>query len=57
VLTQNESVLPPLSGDEDITAPRKKFPHILALEKTTDRAPGGHLDEGCAQQAIDSLKL
>jgi signal transduction histidine kinase len=38
VLTQNESVLPLLSGDEDITALRKKFPHILALEKTTDRA-------------------
>jgi hypothetical protein len=37
VLTQNESVLPLLSGDEDIAALRKKFPHILALEKTTDR--------------------
>lgn len=38
VLTQNESVLPLLSGDEDIAALRKKFPHILALEKTTGRA-------------------
>ncbi len=33
VLTQNESVLPLLSGDEDITALRKKFPSVLALEK------------------------
>ncbi len=38
VLTQNESVLPLLNGDENITALRKKFPHIKALEKTTGRA-------------------
>ncbi|MDK9357417.1 ATP-binding protein [Lelliottia sp. V106_10] len=38
VLTQNESVLPLLNGDEDLTALRKKFPQILALEKTHDRA-------------------
>jgi len=38
VLTQNESVLPLLNGDEDIAALRKKFPHILALEKTRGRA-------------------
>ncbi|WP_320726582.1 sensor histidine kinase [Enterobacter sp. 118C5] len=38
VLTQNESVLPLLTGDEDITALRKKFPHIKALEKTNGRA-------------------
>ncbi|MCP1113619.1 sensor histidine kinase [Enterobacter sp. 168J2] len=38
VLTQNESVLPLLNGDEDITALSKKFPHIKALEKTTGRA-------------------
>ena len=38
VLTQNESVLPLLNGDEDLTALRKKFPHILALEKTAGRA-------------------
>nr|WP_274857153.1 hypothetical protein [Enterobacter pasteurii] len=38
VLTQNESVLPLLSGDEDITALRKKFPSVLALEKTAGRA-------------------
>lgn len=37
VLTQNESVLPLLNGDEDIAALRKKFPHLLALEKTTGR--------------------
>lgn len=28
VLTQNESVLPLLNGDEDIAALRKKFPHL-----------------------------
>ena len=38
VLTQNESVLPLLNGDEDLTALRKKFPQILALEETHDRA-------------------
>lgn len=38
VLTQNESVLPLLNGDEDIAALSKKFPHILALEKTAGRA-------------------
>ncbi|HHA2327294.1 TPA: sensor histidine kinase [Enterobacter ludwigii] len=38
VLTQNESVLPLLNGEEDLTALRKKFPHILALEKTSGRA-------------------
>lgn len=38
VLTQNESVLPLLNGDEDIAALRKKFPQLLALEKTTGRA-------------------
>lgn len=38
VLTQNESVLPLLSGDEDIAALRTKFPHLLALEKTAGRA-------------------
>jgi hypothetical protein len=34
VLTQNESVLPLLNGDEDLAALRKKFPQIVALEKT-----------------------
>ncbi len=43
VLTQNESVLPLLSGNEDIAALRKKFPHILALEK--DNGSGA----GCGQ--------
>ena len=38
VLTQNESVLPLLNGDEDIAVLRKKFPQLLALEKTTGRA-------------------
>lgn len=38
VLTQNESVLPLLKGEEDLAALRKKFPHILALEKTSGRA-------------------
>ncbi|MFP2682999.1 sensor histidine kinase [Enterobacter ludwigii] len=38
VLTQNESVLPLLNGEEDLAALRKKFPHILALEKTSGRA-------------------
>lgn len=38
VLTQNESVLPLLNGDEDMAALRKKFPHILSLEKTSGRA-------------------
>lgn len=38
VLTQNESVLPLLNGDEDIAALRKKFPQLLALEKTSGRA-------------------
>lgn len=37
VLTQNESVLPLLNGDEDLLALRKKFPQIVALEKTHDR--------------------
>lgn len=37
VLTQNESVLPLLNGDEDISALRIKFPHLLALEKTAGR--------------------
>lgn len=37
VLTQNESVLPLLSGDEDLLALRKKFPQIVALEKTANR--------------------
>ena len=37
VMTQNESVLPLLNGDEDIAALRKKFPHLLALEKMTGR--------------------
>lgn len=38
VLTQNESVLPLLNGEEDLAALRKKFSHILALEKTSGRA-------------------
>ena len=38
VLTQNESVLPLLNGDQDLSALRKKFPHILMLEKTSGRA-------------------
>ncbi|ELV2794951.1 HAMP domain-containing histidine kinase [Enterobacter ludwigii] len=38
VLTQNESFLPLLNGEEDLAALRKKFPHILALEKTSGRA-------------------
>ncbi|MHC9001947.1 sensor histidine kinase [Enterobacter adelaidei] len=38
VLTQNESVLPLLNGDEDIVSLRKKFPQLLTLEKTTGRA-------------------
>ncbi|EPY8402804.1 sensor histidine kinase [Enterobacter ludwigii] len=38
VLTQNESVLPLLNGEENLAALRKKFPHILALEKTSGRA-------------------
>ncbi|MRS88657.1 two-component sensor histidine kinase [Enterobacteriaceae bacterium RIT714] len=38
LLTQNESVLPLLNGDEDLPALRKKFPQILALEKTDGRA-------------------
>ena len=38
VLTQNESVLPLRIGEEDLAALRKKFPHILALEKTSGRA-------------------
>lgn len=38
VLTQNESVLPLLNGEEDLAALRKKSPHILALEKTSGRA-------------------
>lgn len=49
VLTQNESVLPLLSGDEDITALNKKFPHLLALEKTTGRA----LDAARVEPASD----
>ncbi|MGC8401485.1 hypothetical protein ACP3P6_16270 [Enterobacter mori] len=50
VLTQNESVLPLLSGDEDITALNKKFPHLLALKKTTGRA----LDAARVEPASDS---
>ena len=38
VLTQNESVLPLLNGDEDPAALRKKFPQILDLQKTQGRA-------------------
>lgn len=38
VLTQNESVLPLLNGDEDIVTLRKKFPQLLALEKNAGRA-------------------
>ncbi|WP_333849937.1 sensor histidine kinase [Leclercia sp.] len=38
VLTQNESVLPLLNGDEDLAALRKKFPQILDLQKTQGRA-------------------
>ncbi len=34
VLTQNESVLPLLNGNEDLAALRKKFPQILDLQKT-----------------------
>ncbi|EWG65303.1 MULTISPECIES: sensor histidine kinase [unclassified Enterobacter] len=37
VLTQNESVLPLLNGDENIATLRKKFPQLLALEKTSGR--------------------
>ncbi|MCU6671303.1 ATP-binding protein [Enterobacteriaceae bacterium H4N4] len=38
MLTQNESILPLLNGDEDLAALRKKFPQIVTLQKTTDRA-------------------
>ncbi len=38
VLTQNESVLPLLNGDEDLTALGKKFPQIEDLRKTQGRA-------------------
>lgn len=38
VLTQNESVLPLLNGDEDLAALRKKFPQIRDLQKTQGRA-------------------
>lgn len=38
VLTQNESVLPLLNGNEDLAALRKKFPQILDLQKTQGRA-------------------
>ena len=38
VLTQNESVLPLLNGDEDLAALRKKFPQILDLQTTSGRA-------------------
>ncbi|MEB6377386.1 ATP-binding protein [Leclercia adecarboxylata] len=38
VLTQNESVLPLLNGDEDLAALRKKFPQIRDLQKTVGRA-------------------
>ncbi|MBZ0057390.1 MULTISPECIES: sensor histidine kinase [unclassified Leclercia] len=38
VLTQNESVLPLLNGDEDLAALGKKFPQILGLQKTQGRA-------------------
>lgn len=38
VLTQNESVLPLLNGDEDLAALRKKFPQIRDLQKTRGRA-------------------
>lgn len=41
VLTQNEAMLPLLSGDEEIATLQKKFPLILALEKTTGRALDG----------------
>jgi len=37
VLTQNESVLPLLNGNEDLPALRKKFPQIQALDKTHNR--------------------
>lgn len=37
VLTQNESILPLLNGDEDLAALSKKFPQIIALEKTVGR--------------------
>ncbi|MCU6666269.1 sensor histidine kinase [Silvania hatchlandensis] len=38
MLTQNESILPLLNGDEDLAALRKKFPQIVTLQKTTGRA-------------------
>ncbi|MFP2239172.1 sensor histidine kinase [Pseudescherichia vulneris] len=37
-LTQNESVIPILNGDEDLALLRQKFPQIESLEKTTGRA-------------------
>ncbi|MDX6038893.1 sensor histidine kinase [Scandinavium lactucae] len=37
-LTQNESVIPILNGDEDLALLRQKFPQIQSLEKTTGRA-------------------
>ncbi|MRS15191.1 two-component sensor histidine kinase [Enterobacteriaceae bacterium RIT691] len=36
-LTQNESVIPILNGDEDLALLRQKFPQIQALEKTLNR--------------------
>lgn len=36
-LTQNESVIPILNGDEDLTLLQQKFPQIQALEKTHNR--------------------
>ena len=36
-LTQNESVIPILNGDEDLTLLQQKFPQIRALEKTHNR--------------------
>lgn len=36
-LTQNESVIPVLSGDEDLSLLQQKFPQIQALEKTVAR--------------------
>jgi len=41
VLTQNESVLPLLNGDEDLAALRKKFPQITGLQKTQHRPLDG----------------
>lgn len=36
-LTQNESVIPILNGDEDLALLEQKFPQIQALEKTVNR--------------------